>query len=107
MFFRVLKEGHALVYEPRALVRHRHRRTMAELRRQMTDHGTGFSAYVVRSMTAYPDERVAFARLAAWWYAKTAFRMLLPKTRPAGALRRLGAAELGGCVGGLFRYRPA
>ncbi|MBA2459099.1 MAG: glycosyltransferase, partial [Gemmatimonadales bacterium] len=28
MFFRVLKEGHALRYEPRAIVRHRHRRTL-------------------------------------------------------------------------------
>ena len=105
MFFRVLKEGHVLVYEPRAMVRHRHRRTMAELRRQITDHGIGFSAYVVRSMKAYPDERVAFTRLAAWWYGKTMFRMLFPKTTPAGALRRLGVAELGGCVIGLSRYR--
>lgn len=105
MFFRVLKEGHVLVYEPRAMVRHRHRRTMAELRRQITDHGIGFSAYVVRSMKAYPDERMAFTRLAAWWYGKTLFRMLFPKTTPAGALRRLGVAELGGCVIGLSRYR--
>ena len=105
MFFRVLKEGHVLVYEPRAMVRHRHRRTMAELRRQIADHGIGFSAYVVRSMKAYSDERVAFARLAAWWYAKTMFRILFPKTIPAGPLRRLGVAELGGCVVGLSRYR--
>ena len=27
MFFRVLKEGYVLVYEPRAVVRHRHRRS--------------------------------------------------------------------------------
>src|SRR5207247_10340890 len=31
MFFRIVKEGHLLVYEPRAVVRHRHRRTYAEL----------------------------------------------------------------------------
>ena len=105
MFFRVLKEGHTLVYEPRAMVRHRHRRTMAELTRQITDHGIGFSAYVVRSMKAYPDERAAFTRLAAWWYAKTMFRILVPKTAPAGPLRGLGVAELGGCVVGLSRYR--
>jgi GT2 family glycosyltransferase len=104
MFFRLLKEGHALVYEPAAIVRHRHRRTWAELRRQIADHGIGFSAYVVRSGLAYPEERLAFARLAGWWYAKTAFRVLLPKAAPAGALRALGLAELRGCLIGLGRY---
>ena len=107
MFFRVLKEGHALVYEPRAIVRHRHRRTREDLRRQIADHGIGFSAYVVRSMLAYPDERLAFARLACWWYAKTAFRILVPKAAPAGPLRALGLAELRGCVVGLGRYHAA
>jgi glycosyltransferase involved in cell wall biosynthesis len=104
MFFRLLKEGHALVYEPAAIVRHRHRRTWAELRRQIADHGIGFSAYVVRSGLAYPEERLAFARLAGWWYAKTAFRILLPKAAPASALRALGLAELRGCITGLGRY---
>jgi GT2 family glycosyltransferase len=107
MFFRVLKEGHVLVYEPNAIVRHRHRRTLPELRRQIADHGISFSAYVVRSGLAYPEERLAFARLACWWYAKTAFRVLLPKAAPAGALRSLGLAELRGCVTGLGRYRRA
>jgi GT2 family glycosyltransferase len=104
MFFRVLKEGHALVYEPSAIVRHHHRRSLPELRRQIADHGISFSAYVVRSGLAYREERLAFARLACWWYAKTAFRVLLPKAAPAGALRWLGLAELRGCVTGLGRY---
>jgi glycosyltransferase involved in cell wall biosynthesis len=107
MFFRVLKEGHALVYEPRAMVRHRHRRTLEDLRRQIADHGISFSAYIVRSVMAYPDERLAFARLACWWYAKTAFRVLLPKAAPAGPLRALGLAELRGCLIGLGRYPAA
>jgi len=107
MFFRVLKEGHVLVYEPRAIVRHRHRRTLSELRRQIADHGISFSAYVVRSGLAYPEERWAFARLACWWYAKTAFRVLLPKATPTRTLRGLGLAELRGCVTGLGRYPVA
>jgi GT2 family glycosyltransferase len=107
MFFRVLKEGHALVYEPRAIVRHRHRRTLAALRSQIADHGLSFSAYMVRSALAYPDERLAFARLACWWYAKTAFRVLWPRRGPAWALRRLGLAELRGCIVGLTRYPVA
>jgi GT2 family glycosyltransferase len=107
MFFRVLKEGHALVYEPRAIVRHRHRQSMEALRRQIADHGVSFSAYLVRSAMAYPDERLGFVRLACWWYAKTAFRVLWPKASPAWALRRLGLAELRGCFVGLTRYQTA
>ena len=104
MFFRVLKHGYALVYEPRAIVRHRHRRSLAELQRQIEDHGVSFSAYMVRSAWAHSDERLAFVRLACWWYLKTAFRILWPKAEPAGPLRRLGIAELRGCVLGLTRY---
>ncbi len=107
MFFRLLKEGHALVYEPAAIVRHRHRRSWAELRRQIADHGISFSAYLVRSGLAYPEERLALVRLAGWWYAKTAFRVLLPKAAPASALRSLGLAELRGCITGLGRYRAS
>ena len=104
MFFRVLKEGHALLYEPRAIVRHRHRRSIEELRRQVADHGVSFASYVVRSVLAYPGERGAFARLAGWWWAKLAFRACRPKSSPGWALRRLALAELGGCLLGLTRY---
>jgi O-antigen biosynthesis protein len=107
MFFRVLKEGHVLVYEPRALVRHRHRRSMEALRSQIADHGVSFSSYIVRSALAYPDERLGFARLACWWWTKTAFRVLWPRATPAWVLRRLGLAELRGCIVGLTRYPVA
>ncbi|HEY7504262.1 MAG TPA: glycosyltransferase [Gemmatimonadales bacterium] len=104
MFFRVLKEGHALVYEPRAIVRHRHRHSLEGLRRQIADHGVSFSSYVVRGALTYPDERLGFARLACWWWGKLAFRALWPRSGPVWALRRLALAELGGCLAGLGRY---
>jgi GT2 family glycosyltransferase len=107
MFFRVLKAGHALVYEPRALVRHRHRPTMPELRRQITDQGIGFSAYLDRSRRAYPDERWAFARVRLWWFAKTLYRLLRPRAVPRADLRRLSVAELAGLWIGLSRYPRA
>lgn len=107
MFFRVLKAGHALVYEPQALVRHRHRRTMAELRAQMSDNGIGFSAYLVRDALAYSDERWSFARLGAWWLLKSLYRSIRPRTLPRGAMRRLALAEFGGSLIGLNRYYRA
>jgi GT2 family glycosyltransferase len=107
MFFRVLKARHALVYDPRALVRHRHRRTLAELRDLMSDHGVSFFAYMVRSATAYPEERLAFARLAGWWLAKTLYRLCRPRSEPAGTMRRLAFAELRGLLLGPARYWQA
>jgi hypothetical protein len=104
MFFRVLKEGHALAYEPRAVVRHRHRRSMEELLSQIEAHGISFSSYIVRSALAYPDERIGLVRLACWWWAKLAFRVLWPRSGPTWALRRLALAELRGCLLGLNRY---
>ena len=41
LFFRVVAAGHALVYEPSAVVMHRHRTTMAGLARQRRGDGTG------------------------------------------------------------------
>ena len=68
MFFRVLKEGHTLVYEPSAIVRHCHRREHAQLRAQITNNGVALDSYFIRSALAYPDERVAFVRFWLWWF---------------------------------------
>jgi cellulose synthase/poly-beta-1,6-N-acetylglucosamine synthase-like glycosyltransferase len=107
MFFRVLKHGHALVYEPAALVRHRHRRTYPELRTQIANNGIGFYAYLTRTARAYPDERLQALRLGAWWLWWWNLRRLA-----AGLLGRgrvpldLVIAELKGSFVGLSRYRP-
>jgi GT2 family glycosyltransferase len=107
IFFRVLKAGHALVYEPRALVRHRHRSDLAQLQGQIADHGVSFSSYLVRTGLAYPEERLGLARLGAWWVAKILYRVVRPQAPPAGAMRRLGLAELRGLLVGLKRYQQA
>lgn len=107
MFLRVLKHGHALVYEPAAIVRHRHRRSYAELRRQIANNGVGFYAYLVRTARAYPEERGPVVRLAIWWLWWWNVRRLI-----AGLFRRgnvpldLIIAELSGSLAGLSRYRP-
>ena len=108
MFFRVLKGGHLLLYEPGAIVRHRHRREYAALRRQLTDHGVGFYSYLVRSALAYPEERIAFVRLGVWWFWYWHVRRLI-----ASLCRRdrfppdLILAELRGSLSGLRRYFSA
>lgn len=108
MFFRVLKEGGTLVYEPSALVRHRHRRTYAELRTQLANNGIGLYAYLVRSAAAYPDERAGIIRLGAWWFWWWNLRRLGRSfVRPGEFPRDLILAELRGCFTGLRRYARA
>lgn len=108
MFFRVLVEGHTLVYEPSAIVRHRHRRTLAELRRQLANNGYGFCSYMVCNAFAYPAEKMQFIYLAAWWLWHWQLRRLAGTVvRPTRLPRRLLATELWTGVTGLFRYPKA
>jgi hypothetical protein len=109
MFFRVLKAGHMLVYEPAAIVRHRHRREYAQLHTQLANNGIGFYAYLVRSAAAYREERGAFLRLGLWWFWWWNVRRLLLSFKPRGRKfpRDLILAELRGCFTGLRRYTRA
>lgn len=106
MFFRVIKEGHTLVYEPRAVVRHRHRREYRDLRRQIHTWGTGYYAYLTRSFLAYPDERVRLALgPCMWWFAHV--RRLARNLLKPTATKDLVLQELHGSLLGPFRYLKA
>lgn len=67
VFSRMLRAGHPLVYEPRMLVTHRHRREHAALRAQYFSWGEGFMAYVAKTYGAAPQERRRLRGLVAWW----------------------------------------
>ena len=108
MFFRVIKSGYALLYEPRAMVRHRHRREYAALRTQLANNGIGFYAYLVRTAQAYPEERFRIVMLGVWWMwwwnvRRLARSILQPRTFPID----LVLAELKGSFVGLRRYAAA
>ncbi len=104
MFFRIVKAGHVLIYEPRAVVRHRHRRTYSELRSQLTDWGIATCSFAIRSARAYPDERKPFVRACGRW-ALGRFRVLARSLRGRFPYpRRLILAELSGVAVGLTRY---
>jgi glycosyltransferase involved in cell wall biosynthesis len=108
MFFRVLKHGGILVYEPSAIARHRHRRTYAELRTQLANNGIGFYSYLVRTAEAYPDERATVIRLGtSWLWSWNVRRLLRSYVKPHDFPRDLIAAELRGSLAGLRRYRRA
>jgi GT2 family glycosyltransferase len=62
LFYRVLKAGHTIVYEPEALVWHRHRRTIEALRRQIYSYSKGHVAYQLTTWLRDGDRR-ALVRL--------------------------------------------
>lgn len=106
IFFRVLQTGGLLVYEPAALVRHRHRRDRRALAVQITNNGVGFYSYLVRTARAYPAERAAIVRLGLWWlWWWNIRRLLLSCVGRAPVPHRLMLAELKGSLLGLFRYK--
>lgn len=68
IFYRVVRAGYPLVYEPQYLVFHQHRREMAKLRRQYWSWGLGFMAFVVKSYQQDISQRAKLRRLVGWWF---------------------------------------
>jgi glycosyltransferase involved in cell wall biosynthesis len=88
IFYRVLRSGRTMVYEPRYAVYHEHRATIPQLRRQYWTWGLGFMAFLAKSRrhdAALKSKQNAIVR---WW--------LLDKLGAiAGAACRLRGRELG------------
>ncbi|MBD2256338.1 glycosyltransferase [Pseudanabaena sp. FACHB-2040] len=107
MFFRVIKEGHPLVYEPNAVVFHRHRRDYARLRYQLSGNGGAYS-YMHAGIRRYPDELLSFLKLGIIWFLSWHLRrLIISLIYPARYPRDLILAELQGCFMGLNRYPKA
>ena len=53
-FFQVIMAGHALVYEPGAIVHHLHRREYAGFRKQVHGYGVGLTAYLTKCLIDRP-----------------------------------------------------
>lgn len=62
LFYRILKAGHSIVYEPSAWVWHRHRRDAGSLRRQILAYSKGHTAYHLTTLLKDGDKR-ALVRL--------------------------------------------
>lgn len=54
-FYRLLAEGYRIVYTPRALNHHRHRRDVPALRRTLYDYSVGGFAYLLRCWVDHGD----------------------------------------------------
>ena len=99
IFFRVLATDHVLVYEPRMLVFHRHRREMEALRRQYASWGTGLAAYL-GARWATRAERGQVVRMVGWWLGYQRSRVVSGvRARDAVEVRMALAELVGGTVG--------
>ena len=102
-FFEVLQRGHRLVYEPGAVVRHRHAREPEALERQVFGYGVGLTAYLTRCLVEHPGLLADAARGAP----AALHHVLAPSSAknagrpPAPALQRL---ERMGMLVGPFAY---
>jgi O-antigen biosynthesis protein len=104
MFFRVVKSGFKLVYEPNAVVYHRHRRDYAQLRTQLSGWGIGCSSYLMRCFLSYPDERFAIGELLLRSLAWHVIRLGAAFFHYTPFPKDLIIAELAGLLSAFIRY---
>jgi GT2 family glycosyltransferase len=78
LFYKVLKAGYMIVYEPAAWVRHKHRRDLAGLRRQLFEYSKGHVAYHLTTLLREGD-----------WRSLINLLVLLPARHLSRTLRRL------------------
>ena len=102
IFYRVLRAGRSIVYEPHYAVFHEHRETLAQLRRQYWSWGLGFMAFLVKAQRTDPALRPRHTAMIRWWFvhqlgalANAAMRLQLKRSR-------FVAAELRGGIQGLL-----
>ncbi|MEG4203713.1 glycosyltransferase [Microcoleus sp. Pol7_A1] len=106
IFYRVVRAGYLLVYEPRYLVFHQHRREYEKLRHQYWTWGLGFMAFVVKSYQTDPSQRSKLRWLVGWWFADQ-LNQLQKSVRGCHVLPpTMILAELWGGVVGLFGEYP-
>ncbi len=102
-FFDVVAAGHALVYEPAAIVFHAHRRAEEALARQAFGYGAGLTAYLTRALATRPTRacEVATKLPAGVWYAfarGSDKNVRLPGDYPRALVRRERLGMMAGPV---------
>ncbi|MDW6021999.1 glycosyltransferase [Mesorhizobium sp. BAC0120] len=101
IFYRVLRSGRAMVYEPQFAVYHEHRETIAQLRRQYWSWGLGMMAFLVKSSRSDHELRSRHVAMVRWWFMDQAKALVRGARRLRGRDIRFGIAELWGGVCGL------
>ena len=107
VFFRVIKRGYPIAYEPKVLVWHRHRKDAASLSKQLGSWGVGFFAHLEHARRLYPDESRNIRRLELY-RRRCLFQWALGQyLRPARVPRDLRITEIVGSFKARARYGAA
>ena len=78
IFYRVLRAGHILVYDPRALVHHRHRLSEIEIRTQIAGHQRSVTAFLVKTLICEKSwARAEITLFLSWRLTKPIYRLVL------------------------------
>jgi hypothetical protein len=103
VFFDALTKGYKIVYEPRAIVHHEHRRTYDELRRQLYSHGLGLGIYLTRCLATQPRRIPDFVKRLprGLSYGISSKSMVNSRKSPAFPAQLTRAKLLGTVVGPL------
>ncbi|MEG4489071.1 glycosyltransferase [Microcoleus sp. D2_18a_B4] len=104
LFARILRAGYCIVYEPRALSWHRHRRTWEELRKTLQGYGIGVYAFWTRMFVI--NREFSVLRLAWGWLHSKQIPELFASLwkQPESIPSDLLLAQLRGCVSGPMAY---
>ncbi len=103
IFYRVIRSGGPLVYEPRCLVFHLHRRELPGLRRQYRKSwGLGFMVYVSKCLRTDPERRGRLLGLIGWWFLHEAWQLVRSAVGRHALPPSMIVGELAGGVVGLL-----
>lgn len=101
IFYRVIRAGYPLVYEPQYLVFHQHRRELSKLQRQYWSWGLGMMAFIEKSCQTDPTQRKGFLVLLGWWFKDKLGLLLYSLRHPQVLPPVMVWAELWGGMKGL------
>lgn len=101
IFYRVLRSGRPMIYEPQCAVYHEHRETIAQLRRQYWSWGLGMMAFLVKASRSDRDLRSRHGAMVRWWFVDQVKAIARAVRRLRGRDLRFGVAELWGGICGI------
>ena len=102
IFYRVIRAGYPLVYEPQYLIYHQHRRELSQLRHQYWTWGLGFMSFVIKSFQVDPSQRAKLLQLIAWWLKNQLWQLQQSLTGQHVLSPAMVLAEFWGGIIGMF-----
>ena len=102
IFYRVLRAGRPMVYEPRFAVYHEHRETISQLRRQYWSWGLGMMAFLEKARHSDPELSDLQRGILRWWFVTQLREMASAVAHRRGKDLRFAIEEFRGGVQGLL-----